>query len=70
MGGLPLSCPKVALRSETGLLSMKRRVWREKIMFVHHLKGLKEDSLAHQVYKVQLENGWPGLVKETKEMCE
>ena len=49
MGGLPQSCPKVALRSETGLLAMKLRVWKEKVMFVLHLRKLEVTSLAKQV---------------------
>ena len=31
---VPLSTPKVSLRSETGLLSMKHRIWEEKVRMV------------------------------------
>ena len=39
-------------------------------MFVFHLRSLDDDMLAGWMYKVQVENGWPGLAKETKEICE
>ena len=38
---VPPGSPKIALRSETGLLSMRLRIWKAKCMLVHHLKGLK-----------------------------
>ena len=66
---VPVSTPKVALRSETGLLSMKHRVEKEKVMLIHHIKNLSERTLARQVYDEQRKNNWPGLVSETKAIC-
>ena len=43
---LPKGTPKNALRSETGLLAMKYRVWKPKFMLILHLKGLEDTSLA------------------------
>ena len=37
---VPQGTPKIALRSETGLLSMKLRVWKRKCMMVHHIKNM------------------------------
>ena len=65
---VPTSTPKVALRAETGLLSMKHRIWYEKINFVQVLRNLKE-GLAKEIYEQQLVQGWPGLAKEVKEIC-
>ena len=66
---LPVSTPKIPLRSETGLLSMKHRVEREKLMLVHHLKQMEEGSLARQVYDEQIKNNWPGLATEARVIC-
>ena len=67
---VPQSTPKIALRSETGILSMKLRIWRKKLMFIHHVKNLDDSTLAKQVWIEQKRNGWPGLARECKEICE
>ena len=46
---VPASTPKLALRSETGMRSMKARIWMKKLMFVHHVRQLKASVLAKQV---------------------
>ena len=61
---VPSGTPKVALRSETGMLSMKLRIWKKKLMFLHHISGLKEDVLAKKVWEQQKTRNWPGLVAE------
>ena len=35
---VPKGTPLPALRSETGMMSMKIRIWKKKLMMVHHLK--------------------------------
>ena len=45
------------------------RVWREKVLLVHHLRGLDPDSLARRIYQEQRERPWPGLARETTEIC-
>ena len=67
---VPVSTPKVALRSETGMLSMKMRIWKKKILFIHHVKTLEDKDLAKQVWKEQLQQGWPGLAREVQGICE
>ena len=67
---VPASTPKVALRSETGLLSMDHTVMIEKVMLAYHIRRLEDRALAKQVYVEQLSRGWPGLAREGKEMCE
>ena len=65
---VPVSTPKLALRAETGLLSMKHRVWVEKLNLVLAIQ--KSAGLAKNVYLEQLNHNWPGLAVETRQMCE
>ena len=51
------------------MLSMRMRVWVEKIMLVRHLRSLDPSTLARRIYEEQKVNKWPGLVKETMEIC-
>ena len=63
-------CPGPSLRWETGLLSMRMRVWVEKLMLVRHLRGLEISTIARRVYEEQTIQEWPGLVRETAAICE
>ena len=65
---VPVSTPKLALRAETGLLSMKHRVWVEKLNLVLAIQ--KSAGLAKNVYLEQLNHNWPGLAGETTNICE
>ena len=62
--------PRSALLAQTGLLSMKYRIWVEKVMMIMHLRGLKEPALANEIWQEQQENDWPGLSKEVRDICE
>ena len=62
--------PVAALGWETGVLDMKLRIYQEKLALISHIKSMDEKSLASQMYREQLEKGWPGLAKEAKEICE
>ena len=42
----PNSSPKVSLRSDTGLLSMKHRIWKEKVRMVMAIQKLDDKALA------------------------
>ena len=66
---VPVSTPKVSLRPETGLLSMKLRIWKEKIRMVLAIKEMDSRFLARQIYEEQKRNDWPGLAKEVEELC-
>ena len=66
---VPQGTPKVALQSETGLLSMKLRIWKRKCLLIHHIKNMEDGALAKQVHCEQMENGWPGLAKEVTGIC-
>ena len=62
--------PLTALTRETGLMDMGLRVDMEKVMFVLFIRSLDEDSLSRKMYEEQKEKSWPGLAKETKDICE
>ena len=49
---------------------MKIRVWAEKILIVLHIRSLDQETLASRVYRKQMEQNWPGLARETKQICE
>ena len=49
---------------------MKIRIWIEKLMLVMYIRNLEGGSLAKLIYKEQKSKNWPGLVEETKNICE
>ena len=67
---VPQSTPKVSLRSETGLMAMKHRIWIEKVRMVMAIQKLDDKALASVIYREQLSQGWPGLAREVKLICE
>ena len=66
---VPKGTPKIALRSETGLLSMRLRIAKMKCMLILHIRGLAENSMARMVYEEQRVNNWPGLPAEVSKLC-
>ena len=62
--------PRVGLLAQTGLMSIKYRIWVEKTMMILHLRGLEESSMASRIWKEQRTWGWPGLCREVTEICE
>ena len=66
---VPISTPKVSLRSETGLLSMKLRIWGEKIKMVLAIRKMDKTFLARQIYEEQVQLQWPGLAREVEVIC-
>ena len=62
--------PLAALTWETGLLDMKLRIYKEKLLMIMHIRKLDESSLASRVYHEQLAKGWPGLAREGSEICK
>ena len=57
-------CPKPALYWDTGIIMMKYRILKNKLLFLHHLENLSDDSLAKEVYKGQKDLNLPGLFQE------
>ena len=62
--------PVASLLWDFALLDMGLRIWREKLMLVLHIRNLDKKSLARKVYDEQYTNKWPGLVEETRKICE
>ena len=62
--------PLAALTWESGLMDMELRVWQEKIILVLQIRSLNKETLARKIYEEQKKNNWPGLIKETKEICK
>ena len=46
--------PKHALRVDLGVRSTLLRVWQQKIMLVHHIRSLEDESLTKMMYKEQV----------------
>ena len=61
--------PLASLLWDFGLLDMELRIWVEKLMLALHVRRLGDETLAKKIYKEQKSNEWPGLVKETNEIC-
>ena len=55
--------------TETGLISMENRIWMKKLIFVNCLKYMPNESLAKQTYSEQVRRSWPGLARESSELC-
>ena len=48
---------------------MKFRIYIEKVLIVLHVRSLDKESLANRIYLKQIDENWPGLAKETKNIC-
>ena len=62
--------PSSAILWELQVLTMARRIWREKLCLCLHVARLDEDTLANKIWKEQQLYNWPGLAKECKEIAE
>ena len=60
-------CPIPCLYWETGGMMMHLRILQSKLLFLHHLVTLPDESLAKEVYVVQQRLALPGLVHECQE---
>ena len=61
--------PLASLLWDTAMLDVGLLVWREKLMLMLHIICLDEETLANKVYREQQSNNWPGLAKETEDIC-
>ena len=68
----PPSTPKPALRSQSGMLDSKHRIWLEKLGIVARIFHRERDkeNYARDILKEQLEHGWTGLITEVAEICQ
>ena len=67
---VPESCPKVALRAETGMMGMKHRVWQARLLNLNRIKGQNINTLNRKILDVQWAQKWPGLSREGAEICK
>ena len=70
MLSVPESCPKLALKCETGMIGMKWRIWEAKLLLLQRIKTHEKDVLCRQVYEEGKANGWPGLWVEVRDICK
>ena len=67
---VPISCPKIALQSETNMIDMKLRIWKLKCLLLIRLKNLDDDSLAKEIWIEERKNNWPGIGRGVSKICE
>ena len=67
---VPESCPKIALRCETGMVGKKWRIWSEQILLLMRIKKQDQGSLSRQVFEESRVRGWPGLRQEVAIICK
>ena len=60
-------CPIPSLYWETGGMLIKNRILKSKLLLLHHIATLAEDTLAREILEVQMELRLPGLYLECKE---
>ena len=66
---VPESCPRIALRAETRMMSMKHRIWQYKLLLLKRIKRQSHETLSWKIWKEQRSNNWPGLSKEVSDIC-
>ena len=66
---MPESCPRSALRAETGMIGMKHRVWLQKLLLLRRIQKQNKETLSRKILDVQHANQWPGLASEVKVLC-
>ena len=67
---VPKSCPRAALRSESGVQGIKYQIMKQKLLLLFHIRNLDDKALAKRIYLQQLMFGWAGPVKEGRQFCE
>ena len=67
---VPNSTPIAGLHWDCGMISMEYRVYQKKIMFIHYLVYLDDESLAKEIFCTQREYNLPGFVKEGRTLLK
>ena len=68
--GVPAATPIPLLRFDLGSLTMEERVNKKKLNLLYHLKSLKNESLAGEIFELQSKYRFPGLVTECRKLIE
>ena len=64
---VPVGCPTPMLYWDCGGLLMENRILKNKLMLIHHIATLGQDSLAYQVYEEQRKLQLPDLLQECQD---
>ena len=67
---VPDSTPTYIMYWDTGMLTMENRIRKSKLLFLHHLVGLEDQSLAKQIFQKQKKMNLPGPVQEFEELLK
>ena len=67
---VPTSTPKSFFCWETKTLTMRLRIWKEKLNLYKYLQHMPEETLANEIFMEQKRCGFPGLVKECEEFAK
>ena len=59
----------MASRCETFSRAIKWRIWEEKCLLLIRIQNLEEGSLALKVYEEAEKQGWPGLGRDVRNIC-
>jgi hypothetical protein len=62
--------PRASLLWDTNLLDIIFKVYEEKIRLILFIRSLGRESLSRQIYDEQKVNNWPGLARETAQICQ
>ena len=62
----PRTTPTPSLSWDTGMLTMRYRILQKQLNLVCHLSTLGDATLAKQIYLVQRDFGFPGLITQSK----
>ena len=65
---VPDSTPIAALNWDCGMFSVEYRVIQKKILFIHYLVHLDEETLAKQIFSTQKKFSLPGFVNEGRNL--
>ena len=63
-----VTTPIPSLYWETGSLNIVKRVHLKKLTFYHHLLNMDKSTLARRFVDIQIQNNFPGLMAECKEL--
>ena len=56
---VPESCPRIALRAETRMMSMKHKIWQYKLLLLKRIKRQSHETLSWKIWKEQRSNNLP-----------
>lgn len=67
---VPNSTPVAALSWDSRLLSIRYKIYQNKLMLIQHLMSLDRSSLASEIFTLQKDFNLPGVVKEGRQLIK